>query len=230
MAFRLNIESRSWPLREPFVISRGVEHEFNTVQVTLADDQGHFGRGEVCPVYYAGETIAVLRRLSRVSRCKIEGGTTRRDLLEILPAGGAAMRAGRGFVGLGGQKLPRRSGLLYARELEHPRTGFYGIYDRYSPYRRLRARRQEQSRLQFPEGKSEYGRSASAAIEAVHRGAPHSALIVDPNQAWDLAALKAFAPPLAHLGVVLLEQPIAVRPSKRRSTGIAVRSVYVRMS
>jgi L-Ala-D/L-Glu epimerase len=48
------------------------------------------------------------------------------------------------------------------------------------------------------------------AIEAVRRGAPDAALIIDVNQAWDVATLKKFAPPLASLGVVLLEQPIAV--------------------
>jgi L-alanine-DL-glutamate epimerase-like enolase superfamily enzyme len=51
MAFRLNIESRCWPLREPFVISRSVAHEFNTMQVTLMDDRGH------CPIRLCADEL-----------------------------------------------------------------------------------------------------------------------------------------------------------------------------
>ncbi len=39
---------------------------------------------------------------------------------------------------------------------------------------------------------------------------PHAAFIVDPNQSWSLDALMDFAPRMAELGVVLLEQPIGV--------------------
>jgi L-alanine-DL-glutamate epimerase-like enolase superfamily enzyme len=49
-----------------------------------------------------------------------------------------------------------------------------------------------------------------ASISAVRRGAPKAKLIVDPNQAWSVHALKALAPSLAHLGVALIEQPIPV--------------------
>ena len=207
MLFRLNIGSRSWPLREPFVISRGVEHKFNTIQVSLLDDQGHVGRGEACPVYYAGETIAGITADIERARIKIEAGATRRDLLQILPAGGARCAVDAALWDL---EAKRSSRSAFSRAgIEHPRSvptaytiGIRPIED----YERAAKSRADYKFLKVKVSTDD----PIGAIEAVHRGAPHSALIVDPNQAWDLATLKALAPPLAHLGVVLLEQPIAV--------------------
>lgn len=53
------------------------------------------------------------------------------------------------------------------------------------------------------------------AVRAVRRGAPNSRFIVDPNQAWSVDQLKALAPVLVDLGVVLLEQPIRVGDETR---------------
>jgi len=207
MRFRLKIESRSWPLREPFVISRGVEHEFNTIQVTLWDNQGHLGRGEVCPVNYAGETIAGIASDLEHVRIEIEAGITRRDLLEILPAGGARCAVDAALWDLEAKSSARSAFSLAG--VEHPRSvstvytiGIRPIED----YERAARSKADYSLLKVKVNTDD----PIAAIEAVRRGAPCPALVVDPNQAWDLAALKALAPRLAELGVVLLEQPIAV--------------------
>jgi L-Ala-D/L-Glu epimerase len=207
MAFRLSIDFRSWPLREPFVISRGVEHEFNTVQVTLIDEQQHRGRGEVCPVYYAGETTAGIAAAIEYVRNTIEAGITRRDLLTILPAGAArcvldgamwdweAKSSAKSAFSRAGVANPRSVTTAYTIGIR-PVADYEHAARSKANYALLKVKVNHEDPI--------------AAIEAVHRGAPRSALIVDPNQAWDLAALQAYAPPLARLGVVLLEQPIAV--------------------
>jgi L-alanine-DL-glutamate epimerase-like enolase superfamily enzyme len=208
MTVQLNVESRQWPLRELLVLSRRTEHEFDTVQVTLMDERGHRGRGEGCPVYYAGETPANMTAAIELVRGPIEhGATTRQDLLQALPPGGARCALDAALWDLEA-KSTGQSAFLSAG-FENPRSvstaytiGIRSIED----YERTARSR---SNYRFLKVKVS-GNDPIAAIEAVHRGAPHSALIVDPNQAWDLAALTSFAPPLARLGVVLLEQPIAV--------------------
>ena len=54
---------------------------------------------------------------------------------------------------------------------------------------------------------------ATAPIEtlrAVREVAPGPRFIVDPNQSWSMAQLRELAPVCKALGVVLLEQPVAV--------------------
>jgi L-alanine-DL-glutamate epimerase-like enolase superfamily enzyme len=207
MKLRLNIEIRQWPLREPFVVSRGVEREFKTVQVTLIDGQGHCGRGEACPVYYAGESIASIAAAIEQVRIQIESGVTCRALLNILPAGGARCAVDAALWDLEAKSSGRSAFSLAG--IEHPVSvcTAYTIGIRtIDEYERAARGRMGYRLLKVKVGANDPIR----AIEAVRRGAPQSALIVDPNQAWDVDTLRALAPPLADLGVILLEQPIAV--------------------
>ncbi|MBF0392955.1 MAG: dipeptide epimerase, partial [Alphaproteobacteria bacterium] len=45
-------------------------------------------------------------------------------------------------------------------------------------------------------------------VKAVRDGAPSARLVVDANEAWDIDRLRQLAPPLAALGVELIEQPL----------------------
>jgi len=45
-------------------------------------------------------------------------------------------------------------------------------------------------------------------MRAVRDGAPQARLVVDPNEGWDIDALRRFAPMLAELGVEMIEQPL----------------------
>jgi L-alanine-DL-glutamate epimerase-like enolase superfamily enzyme len=45
-------------------------------------------------------------------------------------------------------------------------------------------------------------------IEAISRAVPGAELIVDANEAWDLATLQRVCEPLSRLGVALIEQPL----------------------
>jgi L-alanine-DL-glutamate epimerase-like enolase superfamily enzyme len=207
MILQLNVDVRRWPLREPFVTSRGVEEYFNTVQVTLMDERGHRGRGEACPVYYAGEsTTGIASAIERV-RVDIESGATRQELLEILPAGGARCAVDAALwdfeAKTSGQSAFVRAGIERPRSV----TTAYTIGIRpVGEYERAAKTRSDYSLLKVKVDASD----PISAIGAVHRGAPQSDLIVDANQAWDVETLKEFAPRLARLGVTLLEQPIAV--------------------
>ena len=85
---QLDISARSWPLREPFAISRGVQTTSEVIVVQL-HHSGLVGRGEAAGVDYHGETPQTMRAQLESVRGHIESGASRRQLLELLPAGGA---------------------------------------------------------------------------------------------------------------------------------------------
>jgi len=201
----LSVETRRWPLREPFTISRSTMTEAEALVVTVHHADGHRGRGEGYGVNYAGETLASMTAQIEAARSAIEAGPTREALLSLLPPGGArcavdaalwdlaAKRAGRSAFDLAGVAVPAPVHTAFTigiRSLEG-----------YEAAARARAW------FRFLKVKVGSGHPLDA-IAAVHRGAPGAALIVDPNQAWSVETLKALAPHLADLGVVLLEQPI----------------------
>jgi len=203
----LTIETRFWPLREPFSISRGTNTETPCVIVTLIDHAGRRGRGEGCGVPYAGETPKTMSIEIEQVRSAIEAGATREALLDLLPAGGArcavdaalwdlsAKRAGQSVFALAGIAAPMAVNTAYT-------IGIRSI----EAYEAAAAARSGHALLKI---KVDAG-DPIAAIAAARHGAPNSAFIVDPNQAWTVQTLKRLAPQLSALGVVLLEQPIKV--------------------
>ena len=207
MRLNLAVETRVWPLHEPFTISRGTTTESHGVVVTLTDDTGRRGRGEGCGVPYAGEKPESITRQIEAARAAIEGGVTRQGLLDLLPAGGArcaidaalwdleAKRLGRSVFGLAGIAEPQAVNTAYTIGIR-PIPDYETAAATRSAHALLKIKVDEQDPL--------------AAVAAARRGAPNAAFIVDPNQAWSIDALKRMAPRMAELGVVLLEQPIRV--------------------
>ena len=55
-------------------------------------------------------------------------------------------------------------------------------------------------------------------LRLVRQIAPVPRLIVDPNQAWSMQELRRYAPECKELGVVLLEQPLAVGADSELTT------------
>ncbi|MGC1301111.1 MAG: dipeptide epimerase [Caulobacteraceae bacterium] len=203
----VRVDQRSWPMREPFAISRVVEHAAKTIVVVLDDGDGNRGRGEASGVAYHGETQSSMEAQIEDVRQELERGASREDLLELLPAGGArsavdvalwdleAKRSGRSVFDLAGLGHPRPLATAFT----------IGIRDveGYATAARAHA---DHALLKVKVGTD----NPLAAIEAVHAGAPNARLIIDPNTAWSVDFLKAIAPSLPALGVVLLEQPIKV--------------------
>jgi len=207
MTLSVGATAKSWPMREPFAISRGVSTETECVIVTLTDDEGRRGRGEGCGVNYSGETPqSMLGQIEQV-RPAIENGVSREDLLTLLPAGGArcaidaalwdleAKQSGRSVFSLAGVDAPAPVQTAFT-------IGIRSVDD----YRTAAAARADFAVLKIKVNQE----NPVAAVAAARRGAPKAAFIVDPNQSWTVEALKAIAPQLADLGVVLLEQPIKV--------------------
>jgi L-alanine-DL-glutamate epimerase-like enolase superfamily enzyme len=204
MKHQLSIQTRVWPLREPFVISRGSQTTCEVVVVHLAAD-GHVGRGEAVGVDYHGETIASMRAQIEGVRATIERGVDRGQLLELLPPGGArnaldaalwdleAKRTGTPVWELAGISRPKTIATCVT-------IGIRSIAEYEAKARTL-------SRYQWIKMKVSADHPLDA-VTAVRRGAPNARLVVDAIQAWCVDTLQRLAPALAQLRVDLLEQPV----------------------
>ena len=207
MSLRLSAERRTWPLHEPFAISRGVSTVMETVVVMLVDENGLKGRGEGCGVNYAGETPQSMLEQIGQARPQIEAGATREQLLALMPAGGARCAIDAAMWDLEAKRTGlsafSRAGVTEPGPVSTAYTIGIRSMDAYEAAAAARAN------FQVLKIKVDQG-DPIAAIAAARRGAPNPAFIVDPNQAWSVSTLKALAPKLVDLGVILLEQPIKV--------------------
>jgi len=203
---KLTVSQKSWPLKEPFVISRGTETESEVVLVHLEED-GAVGRGEAAGVSYHGETPDSLCAQIESVRDAVCAGAGRRELLELLPPGGARNALDAALWDL----EAKQTGLTIweLAGVEPQRT----VVSALTIGIRTLAAYEERARLlaQYAWIKVKVGSDDPlAAVAAVRRGAPRARLIVDANQAWTVAQLERLAPALARMSVDLLEQPIAI--------------------
>jgi L-alanine-DL-glutamate epimerase-like enolase superfamily enzyme len=207
MTLSLSLEVKIWPMRETFVISRGAQDEVECILATLVDENGNRGRGEACGVTYAGETIESMFAQIEGIRTRLELGTSREELIEALPPGGArnaidsalwdleAKQSGRSVFSRAGLQQPVSVVTAYTIGIRSL-SGYQQAAEVRSNYPLLKVKVNSDDPIE--------------AVAAVHRGAPRARLIVDPNQSWSVETLKRVAPELSELGVVLLEQPVRV--------------------
>jgi len=207
LTLRLQLETLTWPMREAFAIARGSQLETVGLVATLTDENGIAGRGEAYGVDYLGETIATMSQQIEAVRSAIEAGASRATLLELLPVGGARFALDSALWDLAAKQTETRVWLLADLPVPHPVDTAFTIGIRPAADYAAAARAHAQHRfLKLKVDASD----PLAAVRAARAGAPDSVFIVDPNQSWSVATLKTLAPALADLGVVLLEQPIAV--------------------
>jgi L-alanine-DL-glutamate epimerase-like enolase superfamily enzyme len=165
------------------------------------------GRGECEPHELDFEYWRVRAAEIEEVRAAIEGGCTRVELLELLPRGPArnavdcalfdleAKLSGRRAWELAGVELPERLETVFTISAESPER----MASEALPHAGRASLKLKLS-----------ARDPVACVAAVREVAPAARLIVDANQAWTLAQLRAAAPGLADLGVELIEQPLAV--------------------
>jgi L-Ala-D/L-Glu epimerase len=210
MKCQLTVSRRSWPLHEPFVISR---ESYSTSEVIVAEIRSglHAGRGESAGVDYHGETPDSLIAQVESVRGAIEAGADRTELQRLLPAGGARNALDTALWDLEakqtGMPVWQRAGVG-----NRPVASVFTIGIRSIEQYERRAR--ELAHLPWLKIKVSDQRPLDA-IAAVRRGAPAARLVVDPNQAWDVATLNELAPRLADMRVDLLEQPVPIADGDR---------------
>ncbi len=206
MTWRVETWAKAWPMREAFAIARGVQTDQPTLQLRLTDGDGQQGRGEACGVDYHGETPATMAAQIAAIADAIAGGVTRAALLDLLPAGGARFALDSALWDLEAKRDGRDpfavAGVAADPVVVDMTIGIRSLAD----YEAAARRCADHALIKI---KVDAG-DPLAAVAAVRRGAPGARFIVDPNQSWTVAMVEALAPQLHDLGVVLLEQPIAV--------------------
>ena len=214
MQHQLTVTRATWPLREPFVISR---ESYTTSEVIVAElrSGAHTGRGEAAGVDYHGETPDSLLAQVESVRAAIEAGADRAELQHLLPAGGARNALDAALWDLEAKQtgIPvwQRAGVGNRPVASVLTIGIRSIGE----YER---RARELAHLPWLKIKVSDCQPLEA-IAAVRRGAPTSRLVVDPNQAWDLRMLDELAPRLVDMRVDLLEQPVPINAGEQLVAG-----------
>lgn len=206
-SLNMKVSEKYWPMKEAFEISRGVQNDQQSILVCLEDERGFVGRGEGCGVGYEGETPETMLAQIEGLRTHIEGGISRGELIRLMPAGGArcavdaalwdleAKRAGKSVYDLIGVKAPGPVSTTYT-------IGMRSV----EAYEKAAQSLAAYEFIKIKVG----GDHALAGIAAVHKGAPNSKFIVDPNQSWSSEQIAQYAEMLKQMNVVLLEQPLKV--------------------
>ncbi len=201
---KLDVHPETWPLKEPFVISRGTSTAADVVVVTLSDGQ-FTGRGECCPIRRYGHSIDSVVRELHAYRELIESDLSLDELQKRLSKGPArnavdcamwdlhAKRAGKSVWELCGLQAPDAILTTVTVVLGTPEH-----------MAKKAAERKDWPRLKVKLG----GEGDLERVEAVRQAAPNARISVDANEAWTMEQLEQFVAPLAKLGVELIEQPL----------------------
>jgi L-alanine-DL-glutamate epimerase-like enolase superfamily enzyme len=199
----LTVRTERWPIAGGFRIARGAKTEAEVVVTEIAE-AGALGRGEATPYARYGETTAGVLQAIEGVRAALEGGAGRETLQGLLPPGAArnaldcalwdleAKRSGTPAWRAAGLAALAPVTTLYTVSLDAPQA--MGEAAKRSGRTLLKLKLDATLGLE--------------RVAAVRAAVPQARLVVDANEALDLAALRRLAPGLKELGVELIEQPL----------------------
>ena len=203
IACRTRVES--WEMIEPFEIAREVITHQPVLMLTLTDVQGRVGSAEAAGVDYAGESpLGMAAQIAAISH-RLHEAITGRDLLALLPAGGARNALDCALWDLRakqtGQHVWQSAGLPALLPVTTAFT--IGLGDEAATRRKARqARPYEWLKLKVD------AQRHLDVVRMVREEHPSARLMVDANGSWSLSLLQALLAPLADAGVELIEQPL----------------------
>ena len=189
-----------FPLAHVFRISRGARTQAEVVTVTIEKD-GVTGRGECVPYARYNETLeSVIKQVE-----SLPADIDKETLQDTLPPGAArnavdcalwdfeCKKRDQRIWKIAGIQVPEQKITAYTLSLDEPKNMF----------------KQAEKNSNRPLLKVKLGTpNDMPRLEAVRKGAPNSAIIVDANEGWDAELYSQLAPELVRLGVKLVEQPL----------------------
>ena len=204
----ISIDTRcqSWELREPFVTARDSLTHLAVLHVELTGRTGARGQAEAAGVDYEGETpTSMAAQLASVA-AHLHDGVTGKELLELLPAGGARNALDCALWDLrakeGGVPAASTAGLEPLRPVTTALTIGLGS----ESATRLNAR----AARSYPILKLKLDAERHLDIvRIVREECPGARALVDANESWSRSLLERLSPQLQALGVELIEQPLA---------------------
>jgi len=209
MSRTLSVAMESWPIRGVFRISRGARTEAQVV-VAVIRDGDTVGRGECVPYARYGESVeSVLEQIRGVAG-EIAGGLDREGLLAALPAGAArnavdcalwdleAKSSGvPAWKAAGLAAAPGTVTTVFTLSVDTPEAmGRAAAENAFRPLLKLKMTGDGQD---------------LERVARIHANAPNARLVVDANEAWDVATYRDLAPKLAGLAVEMIEQPLPAK-------------------
>ncbi len=207
-SFNVSVSVEQWPLKVPFIISRGTKTEAEVVVVKVRDDQNE-GRGEAVPYARYGESVAgVVDTLKSIA----SSITSREDLAKMLPAGAARNAFDCALWDLEAKQKNIRAyhltGLAtpndQVADLQPLQTAFTLSLD--TPDNMAAAARQvpQQKCLKLKLG----GDGDDARMSAVRAARPDAELLGDANEAWTPETLSPLLDAAADAKFAVIEQPL----------------------
>lgn len=191
-------------LKQPFRISRGVKTAADVVTVEIGEGDA-VGRGEGVPYRRYGESIDSALAQIEAIRDFIEGGGDRQALLTAMPASAArnavdcalwdleARLTGHSVAQIIGKPEPARLASALTIGIDTPEA-----------MARVAATVADAPLLKVKVDADD----PAARLRAIRAVAPSPRLIVDPNESWDEALVRAMQPVLIETRCDLLEQPV----------------------
>lgn len=199
-AVSVDVAIESWPLTEPFVISRGAKTEARVVVATIRRN-GATGRGECVPYARYGESPEDTAR----QILAIGVPETRAELLSLLPPGAARNALDCALwdleAKLAGTSAARLAGLDHLAPCETCYTLSLA-----APAEMARAARRvpDMKLLKLKLG----GAGDDERMAAVREARPDARLVADANEAWTADKLAPFLEAARRSGLELIEQPL----------------------
>lgn len=189
----------SWPLKEPFTISRGAKTAAEVVCVSVTDGT-YTGRGEAVPYARYGESIAgTLAELPRLTDF-----STREELLKRMPAGAARNALDCAMWDLEAkQQHTSVAALAGFGALRPVLTAFTLSLDTPVTMAAKAAQVRDLPLLKLKLG----GAGDADRMLAVRAARPDARLIADANEAWPHDLAEALFAAAAQAAVELVEQP-----------------------
>ena len=200
MARQISATPESWPLVQPFAISRGVKTVAEVGVVEVTEDSA-VGRGECVPYAHYGETIDGV--LNAIRGYDPSGG--RAGLASNLPPGAARNALDCAFWDLEAKRDRKRVWKLTGTALPEPTVTAETIS--LGTTKEMAAAAARLSRNPLIKVKLD-AENVVERMRVVRRNAPEARLIIDPNESWDLDLLYDVVQVLAELGVEMIEQPL----------------------
>ena len=203
MKFSAHLEN--WELTEPFRIA-GSEWRTSASLVVQLSEGGHTGRGEAQGVFYMKETAqSIFEQVHEVANI-ISSGISRKDLQELLPAGGARNAIDCALWDLECKRSGKTIWELTGIDPKPVTTVFtIGLEDTSEAMAAKAAAAADAPILKIKLD-SHLPYEKLAAIRAAR---PDAELVVDANQGWSFELLKKVIPKCVDLNLGMIEQPLA---------------------
>jgi len=193
-----------WELKQPFRISGAVWTTSPTLVVQLEHD-GHVGRGEAQGVFYREETAASIFEQVDAVAGRLERCTTRDELQDLLPPGGARNAVDCAWWDLDCKRSGRSIWDLTGISPRPVTTVFtIGLEATPDPMARKAVAAADAPVLKI---KLDADRPMER-LAAIRAARPDARLVVDANQGWTFELLQDLLPGCAELGLDMIEQPL----------------------